>query len=101
MYTDRIGLDPIRPKSSKVKCASLHPAVLFKYEHFEYNCKNGRFGPFISGLRTFGKGFRIQVLERDGWKRTVIGAVPISNGWKEMAIVSNEPGDVAITGERI
>ena len=54
----------------------------------------------LSGLWTFGKGIGIQVVERDGWKRTVIGAVPISNGWKEMAIVSNEPGHVATAGER-
>ena len=57
--------------------------------------------PLISGSRTFGKGIRIQVLERDGWKRTVDGAPSILNGRKKMAIVSNEPGHVATAGKRI
>ena len=55
----------------------------------------------LSGLWTFGKGIGIQVVERDGWKRTVIGALPIINDRKEMAVVSNEPSDIATAGEPI
>ena len=47
-------------------------------------------GPLVSGLRTFGKGFGIQELERDAG-----GALPISNARKKVAIVSNEPSHVA------
>ena len=57
--------------------------------------------PLISGSRTFGKRIRIQVLEINIWKRTVVGAHPKMNGRKEVTIVSNEPSDVATTGERI
>ena len=57
--------------------------------------------PLVYGSRTKGKESGIQCLEVDGRKRTVVGAHPIINGRKEMAIVSNEPGDVATTGERI
>ena len=60
-----------------------------------------RFAPLISRLRTFGKGFGIQVLEKDIWKRTVVGAHPRINGRKEVGIVSNEPSDVATARERI
>ena len=35
------------------------------------------------------------------WKRTVDGAPSISNGRKEVTIVSNEPGHVATAGKRI
>ena len=57
--------------------------------------------PLVYDSRTKGKESGIQCLEVDGRKRTVVGAHPIINGRKEMAIVSNEPGDVATTGERI
>ena len=48
-----------------------------------------------------GQSASIHVLETDIRKRTIIGALPIYNCRKEMAIVSNEPGDVATAGERI
>ena len=50
---------------------------------------------------TFGKGIRIQFRERDGWKRTVVRALPISNDRKKMAIILNEPGYVATASEPI
>ena len=53
-------------------------------------------GPLVSGLRTFGKWFGIQELERDAG-----GALPISNARKKVAIVSNEPNHVATAGEPI
>ena len=52
-------------------------------------------------LRTFDKGTGIQFFEINGWERTFVDALPISNMWKEMAIGSNEPGNVATAGERI
>ena len=55
----------------------------------------------IFGSQTFGKGIGIQALERDGWKRTVVGALSILNDRKEVTIVSNEPGHVATAGKRI
>ena len=55
----------------------------------------------ISVSRTKVKEFGIQILERDGWKRTVVDALPKSKARKEMAIISNEPSDVATAGERI
>ena len=65
------------------------------------NQKEGRrFVSLASGSRTFGKCISIQVAEINRWKRTVVGAPPIY-GRKEMAIVKNEPGDVATAGERI
>ena len=66
-----------------------------------YQEEGRRFVSLLSGSRTFSKGIIIQVLERNGWKRTLIGARLILNGRKEMAIVSNEPGHVTTATERV